>query len=63
MDWSLLLKALGLMLVIEGISPFISPFSWKKLILKMATTPNHKLRIYGLISMLAGLLLIYVAHA
>lgn len=51
--------AVGLMLVLEGIIPFLQPGRWRKLVAMLATTDDSILRLIGLASMLAGTALIY----
>lgn len=57
-----LLTAIGLVLVLEGILPFLNPQSWRKMILLFASKPDTLLRRLGLIAMILGLLLIYLVH-
>jgi hypothetical protein len=51
--------ATALMLIIEGIVPFLSPQSLKRALLQMAAMPDRQLRLFGFISMIAGLILLY----
>ena len=60
--WRDLLSALALMLVIEGILPFISPAAMRQVLAAMAAMDDRGLRLTGLISMLAGVILLYVIH-
>ena len=61
MDWNDLLAAFALYLVIEGVLPFISPRNWKQSVELIAQLDDRQLRIFGLLSMLAGLaLLVFV---
>ena len=53
-----LYAALALVLVIEGILPFLSPGLMRSYMLKMAQTDDRTLRITGFISMAIGLLLL-----
>lgn len=55
----LLLHSVGLLLVLEGILPFLSPRFWRKLMQQMFMQNDHVLRVMSLISMLIGLVLIY----
>ncbi len=57
--WNDLLAALALMLVLEGILPFLSPGAMRRTLLQMQQLDDRTLRIAGFISMLAGLLLLY----
>jgi uncharacterized protein len=53
-----LITALGLMLVLEGLLPLITPKVWRETFKRMVAMNDGQLRFLGLISMLAGLLLI-----
>jgi len=58
--WQELLIAFALMLVIEGILPFLNPAAMRKLLLNMATMDDRTLRVSGLVSMIIGVVLLYV---
>lgn len=58
--WRELALAFGLMLVIEGIVPFLYPSRWRNIVALLAETGDMSLRLTGLGSMLAGTLLIYL---
>jgi uncharacterized protein YjeT (DUF2065 family) len=58
--WNDLFVALALVLVIEGILPFLNPAAMRELQRKMAEMDDKSLRIAGLSSMLAGLALLYL---
>lgn len=60
MNWNDLFAALALVLVIEGILPFINPAGYKSTMMQMATFPEKSLRMIGLASMLAGVLFLYL---
>lgn len=53
------LAALGLMLVLEGIMPFLFPAEWRETLRKVAQFQDGQVRFLGLTLMLSGLLLIY----
>ena len=53
----LLLGALALMLVIEGLLPFLSPASWRQMFERATKLSDGQIRFVGLISLVAGLLL------
>jgi uncharacterized protein len=53
------LAALGLMLVLEGLMPFLFPSSWRETLRKVAQFQDGQARFIGLSLMLSGLLLIY----
>jgi len=60
MNWHDLLNAIALLLIFEGILPFASPSSIKKLYKTMLETPESSLRMVGLASIVAGLVLLYL---
>lgn len=53
----LLWCALALMLVLEGLLPFLSPQAWRRVFERMLTLSDGQIRFVGLSSMLLGLLL------
>ena len=54
------LAALALVMVIEGILPFLSPSTMRNYMAQMLRMDDRTLRITGLVSMLAGLGLLYL---
>lgn len=52
--------ALALVLVIEGLLPFLSPAQWKRMFLQLVQMQDGQIRFFGLCSVLAGLLLIWL---
>ncbi len=55
-----LLTALALMLIIEGIFPFVSPGAWRQTFLRLASMADGQIRFIGLSSMLTGVILLFV---
>jgi uncharacterized protein YjeT (DUF2065 family) len=53
--------ALALVLVIEGLFPFISPGGWRRTFQKLLALEDGQLRFFGLCSILIGLVLLWVA--
>ncbi len=51
-------RALGLMLVFEGIIPFLSPNRWRDMAASLANADDRAMRFVGLLSMLIGLCLL-----
>ncbi len=62
MLWHDLGVALCLVLVIEGILPFLYPRRWKELVLKLAEVEERSMRVAGLISMIVGAGLLYLIN-
>lgn len=63
MNWSDLFAALALYLVLEGIMPFLNPQGVKRLLLALAGMQDRALRLFGLASMAAGLMLLYLVRS
>ena len=53
-----LLGALGLLLVIEGILPFLSPGRFRQALLQFAAVEDRTMRIIGLVCMIGGILIL-----
>ena len=62
MIWQILITAIGLVFVLEGILPFLSPNLWRRIMHNMMNCSNNTLHGVGLGSMLIGLLFIYIVH-
>jgi uncharacterized protein YjeT (DUF2065 family) len=60
--WTDLWAALALMLVLEGILPFLSPDTLRRLLASMSQVDNRSMRISGLVSMLMGVGLLYLVR-
>ncbi|MEO8992542.1 MAG: DUF2065 domain-containing protein [Nitrosospira sp.] len=60
--WDTLLMAFALMLVLEGLFPFLTPGIWRETFRKLTDVDDGQLRFIGLTSMLAGLLLLYLVN-
>ena len=60
--WHDLWVATALMLVIEGMYPFINPDGMRRMLLMVVEMDDNTLRIGGLTSMIAGLIILYVAN-
>lgn len=57
--WQDILAALGLVLVIEGIFPFLSPGRVRETLNQILQMDDRTFRILGLSSMLIGLVVLY----
>ena len=54
-------SALALVLVIEGLLPFISPATWRRGFSQLMQLRDGQLRFFGLCSIAAGLLLFWLS--
>ena len=57
----IILPALALMLVIEGILPFSAPRIWRETFRRLTEMSDGQIRFAGLMSMMMGLVLLYFA--
>jgi uncharacterized protein YjeT (DUF2065 family) len=57
-----LLLALGLFLVLEGLLPFASPARWRDFARRMSELRDGQLRFVGLLSILLGLGLVLLSE-
>ncbi|MDA0795024.1 MAG: DUF2065 domain-containing protein [Proteobacteria bacterium] len=54
-----IIRAVGLMLVFEGIIPFLAPKRWCNMAKILGKIDENTMRLTGLFSMLLGLLLLF----
>lgn len=55
-----LLIAFALMLVLEGVLPFLAPATWRETFRRLTQLGDGPIRFVGLTSMLAGIILLMV---
>ena len=60
--WQDLLAALALVLIIEGVLPFLNPTGFRRTMEMIAQLEDSILRFVGLTAMIAGCLLLYVVR-
>lgn len=58
---STLLLAFALMLIIEGVLPFLAPGVWRDAFRRITQLTDGQIRFFGLTSMLIGLVLLALA--
>jgi uncharacterized protein YjeT (DUF2065 family) len=56
------LMALALMLVIEGLLPFLAPKLWRETFQRLMQLTDGQIRFFGLTSMIAGLILLVISR-
>jgi uncharacterized protein YjeT (DUF2065 family) len=61
--WSDLAAAIGLLLVLEGILPFLSPRGIRSALERMLAMDDSTLRIAGAASMVAGVLVLWLVRS
>ena len=57
-----LIMALALMLILEGVLPFLAPNLWRDTFRRITQMSDGQIRFIGLTSMLAGLMLLYIVR-
>ena len=60
MQWDSFWNAIGLMIVLEGIMPFLNPAMFRSAMLRMAEMDDRALRLMGFFSMMLGALLFHL---
>ena len=60
--WNELWIALALLLIVEGVFPFLSPEMVRKALAAIHQLTDSQLRFAGLTSMLAGVVLVYLIN-
>ncbi|MDQ8022469.1 MAG: DUF2065 domain-containing protein [Moraxellaceae bacterium] len=59
---SYLLTAFALMLVLEGLLPFLAPAVWRETFKRITAMADGQIRFIGLTSMIVGLVLLILLH-
>jgi len=56
------LMAVALMLIIEGVLPFLAPNLWRETFRRITRMSDGQIRFFGLTSMLIGVLLLFLVR-
>ena len=62
MDGNTFWTALALVLVLEGLFPFLSPGGWRQTFLKLMELRDGQLRFFGLTAILIGVLTLWLLN-
>ncbi len=54
------LMAFALMLVVEGLLPFLAPTLWRETFRRITQMSDGQIRFFGLTSMILGLIVLYL---
>lgn len=57
-----LLVAFALVLVLEGLLPALNPRSWRSAMEQLGTLPDHLIRRFGIVMVVAGALLFHLVR-
>ncbi|CAN5723095.1 DUF2065 domain-containing protein [soil metagenome] len=60
MDSDTFWMACALVLVIEGLMPFISPGGWRRMFTQIMQMTDGQIRFFGLLSIVGGLLMLWL---
>lgn len=58
--WEDLLRALALVMIIEGLMPFLAPERWREMIRRVTTVNTRGLRIFGGVLIAVGLVSLHL---
>lgn len=61
--WKEILTAVALVLVIEGILPFVGPGRYRQLVAQIVRLSDNQLRTFGLSTMIAGVVLLFIVRS
>ena len=53
--WDVALGAVALLLIAEGLLPFVSPISWRRIFERALQMSDGQIRFLGLVSVVSGL--------
>jgi uncharacterized protein len=51
--------AFALLLVFEGLTPFLAPAAWKRMLLRLQDVPDHHIRMGAMWAVLVGIAMIW----
>ena len=63
MYWTEILTAVALVLVIEGMLPFVRPGRYKQLVAQIVRLSDNQLRTFGLAAMIIGIVLLFIVRS
>ncbi len=62
MPWTEILTAVALVLILEGMLPFMSPSKYRRMVIEIAQLGDGTIRNIGLVVMIAGLIMLFVVR-
>jgi uncharacterized protein YjeT (DUF2065 family) len=63
LEWSDLLAALAILLVLEGLLPFLNPGATRRLFAQLAMLGSTELRVAGCASIVLGMMLLFYVRS
>jgi uncharacterized protein YjeT (DUF2065 family) len=61
--WADLFAGLAFYLILEGLLPFVAPQGWRRGLAALAKLDDRQLRSFGLVVVVAGLVLLFTVRA
>jgi uncharacterized protein YjeT (DUF2065 family) len=61
--WADLFAGLAFYLILEGLLPFVTPQGWRRGLAALAKLDDRQLRSFGLVVVVAGLVLLFTVRA
>jgi len=61
--WGDLIAGLAFYLILEGLLPFASPHNWRRGLASIARLDDKQLRTFGLVLVVAGLVLLFAVRS
>lgn len=62
MDWSQAFwSAVAVLLILEGLLPFLSPSNWRKAMAQIAQLRDGQIRFFGLLAIVAGIVILLLS--
>jgi len=63
LEWSDLLSAVAILLVLEGLLPFLNPNGTRRVFARLSQVTSTELRVAGFVSLALGLVLLYLVRS
>jgi uncharacterized protein YjeT (DUF2065 family) len=62
MHWTEILTAVALVLVLEGMMPFISPRKYREMVAEIARLGDNQVRTVGFVVMIVGVVVLFLVR-
>ena len=63
MNWTEILTAVALVLVLEGMLPFISPRKYREMVAEISRLADNHIRTVGFVVMIVGVVVLFIARS
>lgn len=62
MAWADLFAGVAFYLILEGLFPFAAPQAWRRGLATLGSLGDEQLRVFGLVAVIGGLLLLFIVR-